>query len=249
MVPRVDIVAVEVGILTAELIDRIVQAGHSRIPVYRESIDEIVGVLYAKDLLPFVLAEPAELPIERLLRPRYVVPESKRVDVLLREMRRARMHIAIVADEYGGTAGLVTIEDILEEIVGEIQDEYDSEVPPIERLDERSAVLEARLPIVEVEEALQIRFPEDEDYETLGGYVQTSLGRLPREGDRFFDRAVGVAVSVLAVEGRRVRRVQLTLLDDAASAPPDDLPAESAPASPDALSAPAPAGETGEEGE
>jgi CBS domain containing-hemolysin-like protein len=168
-------------------------------------------------------------------------------------MRRARTHIAIVADEYGGPAGLVTIEDILEEIVGEIQDEYDSEVPPIERLDERSAVLEARLPIVEVEEALQIRFSEDEDYETLGGYVQTTLGRLPREGDHFVDRAVGVAVSVLSVEGRRVRRVLLALIDDDGAPPqvPDELPTErpAALTSPDDTTAPVPTGGADERGE
>jgi CBS domain containing-hemolysin-like protein len=213
MVPRVDIVAVPVDVPATELIDRIVRAGHSRIPVYRESIDDIIGFLYAKDLLPFVVEEPADLPIEQLLRPRYVVPESKRVDDLLRELRRAHVHVAIVADEYGGTAGLVTIEDILEEIVGEIQDEYDRELPLIERIDERSAVLDARLPIDEVAEALLVRFPEDGDYETLGGYVQTVLGRLPREGDHFTDPSVGLDATVLAVEGRRIRRVQLVRVD------------------------------------
>jgi CBS domain containing-hemolysin-like protein len=209
MVPRVDVVAVEQDVPVEELVATIVGAGHSRIPVFRESIDHIVGILYAKDLIPFVLEATTEVSLAELVRPPFVVPDSKRVDILLREMRRTRTHLAIVADEYGGTAGLVTIEDILEEIVGEIQDEYDVETPLIERLGDGVFVIDARVPLSEVEETLGTRFPEDADYETLGGYIQKELARLPREGDRFVDPVVGMEAEILGVEGRRIRRVRL----------------------------------------
>jgi CBS domain containing-hemolysin-like protein len=217
MVPRVDVVAVEEGTPPREIVATITGAGHSRLPVYRETIDQIVGVLYAKDLLPFVMGETTELPLAELLRPAYVVPESKRVDDLLTELRRDRVHIAIVADEYGGTAGLLTIEDILEEIVGEIQDEYDlEEVALVERVGEGELVADGRLPIEDVEEALGLEFTDD-DYGTVAGFVHRHLGRLPREGDRF--EAEGLGVEVVAVEGRRVRRLRLTRLGDRPTEP------------------------------
>ena len=140
MVPRVDVVAVDERASAGEIVDAITDSGHSRLPVYRDSIDQIVGILYAKDLLPFVIGSTRTLPLQKLLRPAYVVPESKRVDDLLAELRRNRVHIAIVADEYGGTAGLVTIEDILEEIVGEIHDEYDEETILLERVNDREII-------------------------------------------------------------------------------------------------------------
>ena len=211
MVPRVDVVAVEESTPPREIVATITGAGHSRLPVYRESIDQIVGVLYAKDLLPFVIGTTEELPLAQLVRPAYVVPESKRVDDLLTELRRNRVHIAIVADEYGGTAGLVTIEDILEEIVGEIQDEYDVEVPLVERVAEGELIADGRLPLEDVAEALGLAFAED-DYGTVAGFVHHHLGRLPEEGERL--EAEGLRVEVLEVEGRRVRRLRLTRLAD-----------------------------------
>jgi putative hemolysin len=211
MVPRVDIVAVEESTPPRDIVATITGAGHSRLPVYRESIDQIVGVLYAKDLLPFVLGTTEELPLAQLLRPAYVVPESKRVDDLLTELRRNRIHIAIVADEYGGTAGLVTIEDILEEIVGEIQDEYDVELPLVERVSDSELIADGRLPIEDVAEELGLEFGDD-DYGTVAGFVHRHLGRLPRDGDCF--DAEGLRVEVLEVEGRRVRRLRLLRLTD-----------------------------------
>jgi CBS domain containing-hemolysin-like protein len=211
MVPRVDVVAVEETTSPRELVATITGAGHSRLPVYRETIDQIVGVLYAKDLLPFVIGTTEELPLAKLVRPAYVVPESKRVDDLLTELRRNRVHIAIVADEYGGTAGLVTIEDILEEIVGEIQDEYDVEVPLVERIGAGELIVDGRLPLEDVAEAFGLEFAED-DYGTVAGFVQHHLGRLPVEGDRL--DAEGLGVEVLDVEGRRLRRLRLTRLGD-----------------------------------
>jgi putative hemolysin len=220
MVPRVDIVAVAEDASSQEIVDAITEKGHSRLPVYRESIDEIVGVLYAKDLLPFVIGSTRTLPVKQLLRPAYVVPESKRLDDLLGELRRNRVHIAVVADEYGGTAGLVTIEDILEEIVGEIQDEYDEELTLLESVSESEIIVDGRLPIDEIEEALGVALTgEDDAYGTAAGFVHWHLDRLPQQGD-YFD-AHGVRAEVLDVEGHRLRRLRLTRIAG------DDLPQES----------------------
>lgn len=218
MVPRLDIVAVDRSINPRELVDTIVKAGHSRIPVYQESVDRILGVLYAKDLLPFVVGNTNRIPLLDLIRPAFVVPESKRLNVLFAELRRTKIHIAIVADEYGGTAGLVTIEDILEEIVGEIQDEYDTEDWLFELQSENLLLADGRLPIEDVEEALHLRFEEDDDFGTLGGFVHKHLGRLPIQGDAF--EAEGVRVEILAVERHRVRKLRLTKL------PRDEQPGE-----------------------
>src|SRR5690606_36362286 len=149
-------------------------------------------VLYAKDLLPFVIGTTRRIPLLDLIRPAFVVPESKKVNDLFAELKRGRIHIAIVADEYGGTAGLVTIEDILDEIVGEIQDEYDSEEPLFEQPAPNVLLADGRLPIEDVEDALRIRFEEDDDFGTLGGFVHKHLGRLPIQGDTF--EAEGVRV-------------------------------------------------------
>jgi CBS domain containing-hemolysin-like protein len=220
MVPRVDIVAVAEDASSQDIVDVMTEKGHSRLPVFRESIDQIVGILYAKDLLPFVIGSTRTLPIKQLLRPAYVVPESKRLDDLLGELRRNRVHIAVVADEYGGTAGLVTIEDILEEIVGEIHDEYDEETTPLERVSDSEIIVDGRLPIEEIEEALGLALTGDDDpYGTAAGFVHWHLDRLPQGGDRF--DAHGIRAEVLDVDGHRLRRLRLTRLAA------DDLPLES----------------------
>lgn len=212
MVPRLDIVAVERSVPPDELIELITKAGHSRIPVYQESVDRILGVLYAKDLLPFVIGTTRRIPLLDMIRPAFVVPESKKVNDLFAELKRTKIHIAIVADEYGGTAGLVTIEDILEEIVGEIQDEYDSEEPLFEQGEVNVLLADGRLPIEDVEDALNMEFEEDDDFGTLGGFVHKHLGRLPIQGDTF--EAEGVRVEILTVERHRVRRLRITKLSD-----------------------------------
>jgi CBS domain containing-hemolysin-like protein len=211
MVPRVDIVAVEEGASPREIVDAITATGHSRLPVYRESIDEIVGILYAKDLLPFVIGSTTSLPIARLVRPAYVVPESKRIDDLLAELRRGRVHIAIVADEYGGTAGLVTIEDILEEIVGEIHDEYDEETILLERVNEDEVIADGRLPIEDLEQALGVALTgEDDPFGTAAGFIHWHLDHLPQVGDTV--EAQGLRAEVLDMEGNRLRRLRFTRL-------------------------------------
>jgi putative hemolysin len=220
MVPRVDIVAVSEDASSRDIVDAITEKGHSRLPVFRESIDEIVGILYAKDLLPFVIGSTRTLPIKQLLRPVYVVPESKRLDDLLGELRRNRVHIAVVADEYGGTAGVVTIEDILEEIVGEIQDEYDEDLTLLEPVSDSEIIVDGRLPIEEVETALGLELTGEEDaYGTAAGFVHWHLDRMPQEGDRFDAR--GIRAEVLDVDGHRLRRLRLTRLSE------DDLPLQS----------------------
>jgi CBS domain containing-hemolysin-like protein len=220
MVPRVDIVAVAEDASSQDIVEVITEKGHSRLPVFRESVDEIVGILYAKDLLQFVIGSTRTLPIKQLLRPVYVVPESKRLDDLLGELRRNRVHIAVVADEYGGTAGLVTIEDILEEIVGEIHDEYDEETTLLESVSDNEIIVDGRLPIEAIEEALGTQLTGDDDpYGTAAGFVHWHLDRLPQEGDHF--DAHGIRAEVLDVEGHRLRRLRLTRLAD------DALPLDS----------------------
>jgi putative hemolysin len=236
MVPRVDIVAVAEDASSQEIVDAITEKGHSRLPVFRESIDEIVGILYAKDLLPFVIGSTRTLPIKQLLRPAYVVPESKRLDDLLGELRRNRVHIAVVADEYGGTAGLVTIEDILEEIVGEIQDEYDEDLTLLERVSGSEIIVDGRLPIEEIEEALGLTLTgEDDGYGTAAGFVHWHLDRMPQQGDHF--NAHGVRAEVLDVESNRLRRLRLTRIagDDLTHEPRElESHADATPLLPDA---------------
>jgi CBS domain containing-hemolysin-like protein len=214
MVPRLDMVAVSVNTPPRQLLQMIINTGYSRIPIYENSIDEIIGVLHAKDLLPFVTGDIREVRIRRLLRPAYIVPESKRVDELLRDMRRQRLQVAIVADEYGGIAGIVSIEDIVEHIIGEIHDEYDEdEEEELVRIDDDTLEAVGGIPMAEIEDELDLDFEEidDEDYDTIGGFVLKHLERLPKEGDVV--EAGGIHVEVLKVERHRVRRVRILRLD------------------------------------
>lgn len=207
MVPRIAMVALEVNTPFDEALDVIVSAGHSRIPVYRSTIDEIVGILYAKDMLA-ALRDGAKPPLEKMLRPVYFTPESKRVIELLHELQKRRVHVSIVVDEYGGTAGLVTIEDILEEIVGEIQDEYDTEEPDIVPLPEGNGyILDAGMNIEDAGELLKVAFPEGES-DTLGGFIYDQLGKVPVAGEKV--EHGGFVFEVLAVNDRRILKVKVT---------------------------------------
>jgi putative hemolysin len=224
MVPRMDIDAVAEDASPREIVRTITTNGHSRIPVYSDSIDHIVGMLYAKDLLPFVIGSTRSLPIKALVRQPYYVPETKRIDQLLTELRRNRVHVAIVVDEYGGTAGLVTIEDILEEIVGEIDDEHDAPTMMIEQISDDEFIVDGRAAIEEVEEALQMELAgEDDSFTTAAGFVHEHLDRLPQPGDAF--EAQGVRAEVLATEGHRLRRLRLLRLSDDNAPPMPVLPA------------------------
>jgi putative hemolysin len=208
MVPRIAIVALPVTATLDEAIDLIVEEGHSRVPVYEESIDGVIGIVYAKDLLPVLKVEANARPTVRaLLRTPLFVPESMSIDDLLHEFQRRKVHIAIVLDEYGGTAGLLTIEDLLEEIVGEIQDEYDVEEPMIVRLSPDEVRIDGRVDVDELGETFEISIPlEDEDeYDTIGGLIFHRLGHVPRPGDEV--RLDGLKLTVETTDGRRVGKV------------------------------------------
>jgi CBS domain containing-hemolysin-like protein len=205
MAPRIDIVGLDVDATIDDALKLIVAKGFSRIPLYEETIDNVLGIVYAKDLLRCITEErrPA---LRDIARPPYFIPESKRVDELLAELRQSKVHIAIVVDEYGGTAGLVTIEDLLEEIVGEIQDEYDREEAPIERVNESEAILDARVSIDALTELFGFEQTDDEDYDTVGGFVYHHLGKVPVAGDEV--RVDGLTLRVLSVLGRRIKKVR-----------------------------------------
>jgi putative hemolysin len=222
MVPRTAMVSLAHDATIGEAIDSIVAEGHSRIPVYEGSIDEIVGIVYAKDLLPFLKANaPDPPPLRSLLRTPVFVPESMSVDDLLHELQRRKVHIAIVLDEYGGTAGLVTIEDLLEEIVGEIQDEYDEEEPMIVRLSDDEARVDGRAAVDDLAELFETPVPlEDEDeYDTVGGLIYHRIGGVPKPGDQV--SLDGLTLTVESTDGRRVSKV-LVVRSREESEPEDD---------------------------
>jgi putative hemolysin len=206
MVPRIDVVGIQSDATIADATRVAIDAGHSRIPVYGQSIDEVHGIVYAKDLLKYVAEDPEGVTVDSILRPAYFVPESKRVDDLLRELQHNRVHMAVVVDEYGGTAGVVTIEDIIEEIVGEIADEYDVEEPYIEVLSETEAIVAGRVSVDDMLDDLDLEIPIVAQG-TVGGLVQRELGHIPQE-----DEVVefgSVRITVLEVEHRRVKRVKV----------------------------------------
>ena len=208
MVPRIAIVALPVTATFDEAIDLIVEEGHSRVPIYESSVDEVVGILYAKDLLPFLKSDAVERAgLKALLRAPVFVPESLSIDDLLHEFQRRKVHIAIVLDEYGGTAGLVTIEDLLEEIVGEIQDEYDVEEPLVEKLDDDRARIDGRAAIEDLLEIwdLKLTLEDEEEYDTVGGLVYHRIGGIPQPGDEV--RLDGLRLTVETTDGRRVAKV------------------------------------------
>ena len=210
MVPRVDIIGIEQETPWSEMLDRVRSAQHSRVPVFEDTIDEIIGILYVKDLLPSVLADSEpEGGWRTLLRPPVFIPPSKRIADLLREFRVAGRHIAVVADEYGGTAGLVTIEDVLEELVGEIRDEYDDEERQVEHEAGLRFWVSGRLTLDDLSEALSHDFRRD-DVSTVGGLILELLGRVPRAGEAL---TVGpFKVIVERVVRRKIERVYLERL-------------------------------------
>ncbi|MEW6181059.1 MAG: hemolysin family protein [Chloroflexota bacterium] len=206
MVPRIDILALEVNTRVPEAVEALVLSGHSRVPVYDETIDNIIGLLYAKDLLRASLDESEPENIRPFLRPAYFVPESKKVDDLLREMQLNSIHMAIVVDEYGGTAGLVTLEDIVEEIVGEIRDEYDqAEELLYQRISPDEVLFHGRVDLDDFNEVLGTNLVTDLA-DTLGGYIYGVIGRVPTGGEQV--QVEDWLLTVEQVSGRRIRRVR-----------------------------------------
>jgi CBS domain containing-hemolysin-like protein len=205
MVPRPDVVAVSDELSPRQALDVALKAGHSRVPVYTENVDSIKGVLYTKDLISAVMTF-RQRPLIEVARPAVFIPETKKLGELLHELRNARVHMAVVVDEYGGTAGIVTIEDLLEEIVGEIQDEYDVETPDIEQVADDEWIVNARIDLDDVSELLGLSL-NGENYDSLGGFITAQLERLPAPGDVV--RVNDVRMTVLDTERRRIGRVAL----------------------------------------
>jgi CBS domain containing-hemolysin-like protein len=216
MTPRTDMHMVHIDAPWDELVGSLVQSGHTRIPVYNKSRDDIVGILYGKDLLPELARGPSTAckSLAQIMRRPVFVPETKAVDDLLEMFQQLRTHIAIVLDEYGGVAGLVTIEDVLEEIVGEIVDEYDEDlIEKLERVDEKTWLALGRAHVNEVNQALDLNIPEDEDFDTIAGFVFTELGRVPKQGESFVWEGK-VRFSIVEATRRRIERLRIEYLDD-----------------------------------
>jgi len=214
MTPRTALFALPEETTWQHACEEIVRAGHTRVPVYSEDLDNIIGILYAKDLLRHVSnADPVEL--RAIIRKPFFVPESKPLDDLLKEFRGRKIHMAIVLDEYGGTAGLVTIEDVLEEIVGEISDEYDRGEPALlHRVDERTIEADGKLYIDDLNDALGLEVPEDENYITVAGLAFSELGYIPRPGETFV--AFGARFTILAADERKITRLRVERLEKTA---------------------------------
>lgn len=207
MIPRIDVLALDVETELAEAIDALITSGYSRVPVYVETVDNILGLLYAKDLLTVWREGNKTESLRELLRPAYFVPEAKKVDELLTELQGQRVHMAIVVDEYGGVAGVVTLEDIVEEILGEIQDEYDdAEESPYEELSTNEFIFLGRVDLDDFNEIVDAELPK-EDADTLGGYIYSRLGRVPTAGESV--QVDNMQLTVEQVIGRRIRKVRV----------------------------------------
>jgi putative hemolysin len=215
MIPRIDMVTLEGDMTVDDAVDMALQAGFSRIPVYEEDIDNIIGVLYTKDMLKQLREGNNKALVRDLVRPAYFVPETKKLDDLLREMKQKHVHMLIIVDEYGSMAGLVTIEDLVEEIVGDIQDEYDREEKLFEQLSENEFIFNAKISISDFNEVLKEvagRELDEGDYETLGGFLYAQLDKIPSVGDTIAYN--NLTFTVLSTRGRRITQVRLVLKAD-----------------------------------
>ncbi len=218
MTARPDIIGMPIGASLEEVKRILEESGHSRIPVYEGTLDHIVGILYARDLLKHLGQPPEQFDIRGAMRPAFYVPETKPLRDLMHDFRLQKVHMAIVLDEYGGTAGLVSIEDVLEELVGDISDEHEPHEPSmIKRIDEHTFEVDARLRLDELNRNLHTNLPEDAGYETLGGFVSNTMGRIPQKGTQF-DHP-GMQFTILEAEPRKVNRVKIVLAPQ--PAPPD----------------------------
>lgn len=212
MVPRIDMLAIDVETPIPTVVDILLESGHSRLPVYQETIDNILGLLYAKDLLRVWREGKNDAPLKGLLRPTYFVPEAKHINELLAEMQAQRIHMVMVVDEYGGIAGLVTLEDIMEEILGEIQDEYDQgEELPYQEISRDEYIFQGKIDLDELNDILESHLPT-EDADTLGGYIYSQVGRVPVGGEEI--RQENLILTVEKVVGRRIKLVRVRRVPD-----------------------------------
>ncbi|WP_285009950.1 hemolysin family protein [Pedobacter faecalis] len=209
MVPRTKISGVELSAPRQEVIAMVINEGYSRMPVYDEQIDKIVGIVHAKDILP-LLADNKDWALKDIIRKPYFVPETKKINDLLSELQQKRIQIAIVIDEFGGTAGMVTLEDIVEEIVGEIQDEYDEEKPIVERVSDNEFIVNAYATVYDVNEHLPHDLPEDGDFDTVGGLVSHSFGKIPEVGDS--EECYGYLFTILKKTEQNIETIKLELV-------------------------------------
>ncbi|RYE18445.1 MAG: HlyC/CorC family transporter [Sphingobacteriales bacterium] len=209
MVPRTKISGVDISTDQQKLLDLIIEEGYSRIPVYEDVIDKIIGVVHAKDILP-LLVRGEEINLKDIIRKPYFIPETKKINDLMAELQQKRMQIAIVLDEFGGTAGMVTLEDIVEELVGEIQDEYDEEKPIVEEINEREFIVNALASIYDVNEHLPHDLPEDGDYDTVSGWLGDLFGKIPDVGEQ--KEAKGYNITILKKSDQNIESVKLELL-------------------------------------
>ena len=216
MVTRTEMACVTVDASVRELLDTINACGHSRIPVYEDSIDNIIGILYAKDLLKQWGIDEQSFSVRSIMRPPYFIPESKNLEQLLQEFKRKRIHLAIVIDEYGGTSGLITIEDLLEQIVGDIQDEHDREESLLTVNPDGSITADGRLPVEELEEHFDIQIERD-NFDSVGGLAFHLTGKIPTIGDTI--EGAGICMKVLDADLRRVKKVAINLIS---STPTED---------------------------
>jgi magnesium and cobalt transporter len=213
MVPRTDMICCPADAPLSNFLKLIIDSGHSRIPLYEGSADKIVGVVYAKDLLRNWGASDESLSLASVMRTPYFIPETKQIEALLKDFKNRRVHMAIAVDEYGGTSGLITIEDLIEEIIGDIQDEYDTESPLLQPQADGSLLVDARVNVEELEEFYEIEIPR-EKFDTVGGYLFHLLGKVPKTGEQVSDN--GLVLMVEESDERRVSKVRVRLDDSAA---------------------------------
>ncbi len=207
MVPRPDIVALDIRMTRDEIISKVIEEGYSRLPVYDGSIDNIIGIIYSKDLLS-LLEHRLLIILQDIIRPPFYVPESKKISRLLREFQQNKVHMGIVVDEFGGTEGIVTMEDIIEEIVGDILDEYDEAQKSIEQTSDGSVIIDATISIAEFNAQFREKLPESTDYETLAGYLQTITGRLSETNEEI--KTEKFLFKIITKSARRIRLVKVT---------------------------------------
>jgi putative hemolysin len=217
MAPRMDIVATELNTPLTKVLDMAINNGLSRIPIYEDSIDRVIGIVHTKDLLSLLKEKKMDTPVKEIIRPAYFIPGSKKIDEMLREMQKEKVAMAIVVDEYGGTDGLVTIEDIIEEIVGEITDEYDKEIRPIEQMEDGSYIIDGKTIIEDVNDKLDISIPTEE-FETIGGYVYGLTGHIPHSGETIQTDSIRIVVEKVLrqrISKLRIKKNSVTMAEAA----------------------------------
>ena len=208
MVPRIDVISLSIETPIKELLLKVYECGHSRVLVFKDTVDNVVGVLYVKDLLKFLIKENEEIRLDEIIRKPYFVPESKKLNSLLKEFKKRKVHIAVVVDEYGGTSGIACMEDIIEEIVGDIQDEFDNEAEEIMEIGEKIYLCDARVDIEDLNKQLKINLPI-EDSDTLGGFVFDIFGKIPVKFEKV--KYKNIDFTIQEMEGHKIIKIKVVI--------------------------------------